>query len=294
MAINDDREGVVQELVKLIRQSRNGEALKSENNRGETPLHRAAARGSVRMCECIVDAGNELGLDLLSITNKLGETPIFTAALHNRKPAFIFLYEAATHRYGQNSERPYILLRRTGDTGDTVLHSAIRREHFDLAFHIIRLYPYLMAKFNVNGMTPLHVLASKPSVFRSGCSLSWWKQIIYYCIYIDPLKYDPDPPPSSKKSPESSEVKWPKNYLTCYQFFSEPYFGLKNFWMSMRTKDKSSGSEGKKDNGGDAENPRDLNMQEIVPQNYATCYEFVAFVCVILSGILGYDKLPYI
>ncbi|XP_054807205.1 uncharacterized protein LOC129309601 isoform X2 [Prosopis cineraria] len=275
MAINDDREYVVEELVRLIVQSRNYEALKSQNNSGETPLHRAAARGSARMCKCIVEAVDEMGLDLLSITNKLGETPIFTAAIHNRKPAFIFLYEAVTHRCEPHSEKPNQLLRRTGGTGDTVLHSAIRREHFDLALHIIQRCPDLMEKFNVNGMTPLHVLASKPSAFRSSCSLPWWKQIIYYCIYINPPKYEADPPPSSQKSPESSEAKWlPENYLTCYQFFSEPYSGNKK-------------------NGGDAENPRDLHTKEIVPQNYATCYEFLAFVYVFLSGILGFAKTYY-
>ncbi|XP_028794228.1 uncharacterized protein LOC114749853 [Neltuma alba] len=119
------------------------------------------------MCKCIVEAGQLIGLHLLSITNKWGERPIFTAALHNRKPAF----DAADEAYSHDTEKPYQFLRRTVGAGDTVLRAAIKREHFDLAFHMIKVYPDLVDKSDVKGLTPLHVLASKPSAFRSGVRL---------------------------------------------------------------------------------------------------------------------------
>ncbi|KAK4256224.1 hypothetical protein QN277_009118 [Acacia crassicarpa] len=184
MAISDDREDVVEKLVKSIVDYHNKKALMMQNNRDETPLHRAATRKSVKMCECIVKAGQHMGLDLLSITNKWGETPIFTAALHDSKLVFIFLHDAAEDAYPRDTEKPYQFLGRTDGSGDTALHSAIGREHFELAFHMMKLYPDLMGRSNVKGITPLHVLASKPSAFRSGLPLSWWKQIIYYCIDI--------------------------------------------------------------------------------------------------------------
>lgn len=135
VAISDDREEVVEKLVRAIVDNHNKKALKMKNNRGETPLHRAATRKSVKMCQCIVEAGQSMGLDLLSITNKWGETPVFTAALHNRKPAFIFLHRAAIETSLEDPDKPFKFLRRTGGAGDTALHSAIRREHFGEHHH---------------------------------------------------------------------------------------------------------------------------------------------------------------
>lgn len=119
MAINDDREDEVEKLVGIIKRHGHEKALELENDRGETPLHRAAVRGSVRMCECIVEAGDKAFL--LSRTNKRGEASIFMAVLHNRKDAFLYLHRAAA---GAN-----VSLRRKID-GDTILHSAIKRDHF--------------------------------------------------------------------------------------------------------------------------------------------------------------------
>ena len=55
----------------------------------------------------------------------------------------------------------------------------------DLAIIITHCYPgRLVDTRNKDGATPLKVLASKPSAFKSGRSLPWWKQILYYCKYI--------------------------------------------------------------------------------------------------------------
>ncbi|KAK2998973.1 hypothetical protein RJ639_024646 [Escallonia herrerae] len=49
----------------------------------------------------------------------------------------------------------------------------------DLANEIIRDYPDVVNFNNEQGLSPLHILASKPSAFRSGCHLGRLKQIIY-------------------------------------------------------------------------------------------------------------------
>ena len=49
----------------------------------------------------------------------------------------------------------------------------------DLSFKIIDLYSELVNFVNGDGMTPLHLLASKPSAFKSGCDLPWYENIIY-------------------------------------------------------------------------------------------------------------------
>ena len=43
---------------------------------------------------------------------------------------------------------------------------------------------------NGKGMTPLHLLASKPSTFKSGSDLRWFENIIYHCNHDNPLLGD--------------------------------------------------------------------------------------------------------
>lgn len=53
----------------------------------------------------------------------------------------------------------------------------------DLAFQIIALYKDLVNHVDAAGFSPLHLLASKPSAFKSGSQLSLWSRIIYHCKY---------------------------------------------------------------------------------------------------------------
>ena len=57
----------------------------------------------------------------------------------------------------------------------------------DLAFTIILEFPKLANYVNEQGLSPLHLLANKPTAFRSGTHLSWIDKIIYYCK-TDPTK----------------------------------------------------------------------------------------------------------
>ncbi|KAK7848242.1 hypothetical protein CFP56_005470 [Quercus suber] len=51
----------------------------------------------------------------------------------------------------------------------------------DVAYEILLKEPELAYAVNEGGITPLHLLASKPSVLRSGSHIGWWKSIIYHC-----------------------------------------------------------------------------------------------------------------
>ena len=51
----------------------------------------------------------------------------------------------------------------------------------DLAVIIVHYYDSLSTISNKYGDTPLKVLATRPSAFRSGIKLSWWKLILYRC-----------------------------------------------------------------------------------------------------------------
>ena len=53
----------------------------------------------------------------------------------------------------------------------------------DLAFTIIHEYPDLVNYVDERGISPLHLLASKATLFRSGTRLNWFDEIIYLCKY---------------------------------------------------------------------------------------------------------------
>ena len=60
----------------------------------------------------------------------------------------------------------------------------------DMAFQIIQQYGDLVDSVDENGLTPLHLLASKPTAFRSGTPLSWFERIIYHCESLHDLFCD--------------------------------------------------------------------------------------------------------
>ncbi|KAK9933110.1 hypothetical protein M0R45_020318 [Rubus argutus] len=41
---------------------------------------------------------------------------------------------------------------------------------------------------NESGSSPLHILASKPHAFKSGCRLGLGDHIIYHCLMVEELK----------------------------------------------------------------------------------------------------------
>ena len=60
-------------------------------------------------------------------------------------------------------------------------NSFFKRCSSDLSFQIIHLYEELVYYVDHRGTSPLHLLASKPTAFRSGCHLGGYKKIIYNC-----------------------------------------------------------------------------------------------------------------
>lgn len=127
VAVTDGQCDFVRELVELIcskeEEGKPKEALRIQNERKNTALHFAASMGSVEMCEYIASAE----ASLLSMRNVDGETPLYLAALHGRKEAFLFLHYLSndTHPEPKNY---YSNCRRTD--GDTILHSAIGGDYF--------------------------------------------------------------------------------------------------------------------------------------------------------------------
>ncbi|KAK7306463.1 hypothetical protein VNO77_44404 [Canavalia gladiata] len=215
VAVADGKDDVVQQLVKLIcweEDEEGKEALRIENERGNTVLHFAASMGSVQTCEYIASAE----VSLLNIRNVDGETPLFLAAMHGRKDAFLSLhyyyyYNICTQAHPNH---PNYYSNCTRNDGDTVLHSAIAGDYFDLAFQIIHLFKDFANRKNQRGFSPLHLLASKPSAFRSGSHFGLFQTIVYHGIFVKPLEvasYCQQLHPTVGKEKNG----YPENYKTC-------------------------------------------------------------------------------
>ncbi|KAH7510570.1 hypothetical protein FEM48_ZijujUnG0111500 [Ziziphus jujuba var. spinosa] len=159
VAITENQFDAVRELVKLIIKDDKKEALRAKTEKGDTPIHLAASMGSTPTCRWMVEADPTL----IGDRNIDGETPLFLAASHGKKRAFLYL-----HSRGSIDER-YSYSKRAD--GDTTLHSAIEREFMDLAFLIILEYEKLVDSVNEKGYTALHLLAKKPAAFPSGLSV---------------------------------------------------------------------------------------------------------------------------
>ncbi|XP_054783979.1 uncharacterized protein LOC129290941 [Prosopis cineraria] len=178
------------------------QTLEATNEQQDTPLHCAATRGSASICDRIL----RVHRDLASKPNEQGETPLFLAALNGHKRTFLYLHcfcnriqnttiqmqdtTNQTQNITAGTNKP--CWRRTN--GDTILHFTIQREYLDLALQIIHLYKKqkIVGAKDKDGDTPLLVLASIPSAFKSGTPMSLWQRLCYNFCRVEELKTEVD------------------------------------------------------------------------------------------------------
>ncbi|KAL6338295.1 hypothetical protein AAG906_018570 [Vitis piasezkii] len=235
IAVSDGREDVVVKLVQLM-------AHRNVN----TPLHLAASVGNVRMCKCIAAEYPEL----VGVRNNENETPLFLAALHGMKDAFLCLSNICS---STANNKVYEYLRRSD--GENSLHCAITGEYFER-------------------ISPLHLLASKATLFRSGTRLNWFNEIIYLWPVMTPSRSMPDADllhalcvPVKKLLPQKYEADENPDH-------TENFYILTNLWNMI----KASGGQ---------EQPH--------PNYYGICYEnfikLVAKVWALPAVIVDINKI---
>ncbi|KAK1558575.1 hypothetical protein Q3G72_004079 [Acer saccharum] len=139
------------------------------------------------------------------------------AASHGHKHAFLCLHSLCGPGKGYDYSRR--------NNGETILHCAISGDYFDLAFQIIHSYEKLVNSVNERGFSPLHLLAAKPSAFRSGT-------YSVYCyvegIFVDQLQVEKsDHYKSSKPNKDKDKSICPANYETCHYLIRVLLKGIK-------------------------------------------------------------------
>lgn len=108
----DDHEQQMKPRLKMVLETKNW-------RRQDTPLHIAASVGNVTMCRLIASVDPTL----VNSRNVAGETPLFLAAFHAHKQAFLFLHFLSNFTYYTLYSPNYTNCRR--NDGDTILHHAI-------------------------------------------------------------------------------------------------------------------------------------------------------------------------
>ncbi|XVF65173.1 hypothetical protein PTKIN_Ptkin09bG0225600 [Pterospermum kingtungense] len=314
LAVSGGKFEFVNKMVELLGDKAK-EVLKAKNKRGNTPLHTAAALGNAHMCHCMASKDPTL-IDERNIKN---ETPFFLAARFGHKDALLCLYFCYPEENRAN------LCSSRDESGDTILHAAINGEHFDLAFQIICKYLELVEPVNENGVSPLHVLATKTNAFKSGSRLGLFDRILYSCIIVDELKeqkIDSKDYLQNFKEKDDSHPSWfPQNYETCVRFFQMISdvlrYNMPNFFekstkdeenpqeksktsqgesSSSQTKPESNNSNGavkgssgaSSANNPNAREEREDLRSERYPANYATFIELLKFVMKFVMIILGF------
>ncbi|KAM3688750.1 hypothetical protein ACJW31_10G174700 [Castanea mollissima] len=226
VAVSIVPEHIIKELIQFITNIWE-HFLRVENKEGNTPLHVAASTGRLNICillaakhDCFSEVKDLVVQELFR--NKAGESPLFLAAFHGNRQIFLYLHLLLLEASDKDLKSIDPAYRR--NDGETALHCAIRWEYFDLAFEILQVEPSLGYAVNEIGITPLHLLASKPSVFKSGSHLGWWKSIIYYCIYVEELEHETVRKESVDLVTQGSfgediAHRFPENYQTCIAFY---------------------------------------------------------------------------
>lgn len=124
LAVSSGVESTVKLFIGGIPEKYGIEILKVENERGDTPLHLAAALGMRKACSAMAAKCPEL---VTRARNKKGETPLFTAARHGQKKAFLAMLGFAPDATSDENDD---LAFCRNFVGDSILHVALFEEHY--------------------------------------------------------------------------------------------------------------------------------------------------------------------
>ncbi|KAL4639375.1 hypothetical protein ACB092_03G213000 [Castanea dentata] len=289
LAVSHGPENIVEDLVQIISQQdpiQVKEVLRISNKEGNNPLHLAAATGSLRKCICIAEAHRSLGNE----RNKMGESPLFLAALHGKTDIFLCLH----HICSEHLDDSYY--RRNG--GETILHCAIKRECWDLAYQILLQHETLVTSVDEHGILPLNLIADKPAAFRSGCHLGWWNEIMYYCIPVDDVLKSIDPEQMIKRCKGKPRPRFPENYKTCVNFYrllekmARNVFTKGKALNKGRKADVEDGSNATPDKSKDSKHQGSEAKSEgqklhLIQRYSRACYDIAIFVYTAILVIVG-------
>ncbi|BAT87366.1 hypothetical protein VIGAN_05072700 [Vigna angularis var. angularis] len=250
--------------------------LHMQNLKGNTTLHLAAEVGNVDMCHNMAKRDSKL----ICARNLEGETPLFLAAVHGKREAFLCLHDLKQNHDDDDDDddEDYSLVKKSN--GNTILHCTISSEHFGLALQIIKLYPKLVNSVNQHGLSPLQVLAGKPNCFKSSTRMELLQSIIYNCSIVDEIEETDD----VCYNREHKTHHYPTNYETCATFFSL----LKSTAIGKDDKAASNDEESNVSQKSEEEQAKKSEKKRYgFPPNWAAAIRFLTHMMKLLLIICG-------
>ncbi|KAK1556703.1 hypothetical protein Q3G72_010465 [Acer saccharum] len=118
--------------------------------------------------------------------NKSGQTPLFKAAAFGSTKVVKYL----ASRPNQTSDKQLEGAHRINNDGFSILHAAVRGEHFGTALELLKLDEGLAELKTKDGMTSLHLLTNLRSAFTNKFSDHLWHRLLYHCIPTGDDNYD--------------------------------------------------------------------------------------------------------
>ncbi|KAJ0434594.1 putative ankyrin repeat-containing domain, PGG domain, ankyrin repeat-containing domain superfamily [Helianthus annuus] len=142
------------------------------NKGGSTILHETATNNKT------VDAAREMlrrAPMLLSISNKVGETPLFYAARHGKTKIFKYLHDEVC----KSNQGPDLKTFLSRDDKSSILHLAVLSKNYWMAHEIAVRHKHLIHEKDEDNMTPLQLLSSRK---LEVCPTNFFKKQIYKLI----------------------------------------------------------------------------------------------------------------
>ncbi|KAK1355080.1 PGG domain-containing protein [Heracleum sosnowskyi] len=144
----------------LVISSLMAEDLELQNKDSNTALCLAAAAGTVKIAEILVENNPKL----LTIRGKYEASPLLIAALFGRKDMVSYLYSKTDSMTGKDW---------SDEEKGTLLHACIRANQYDIALNLLQHHKEILALATDNNA--LHVLARKPSAFARTRQTVFWR-----------------------------------------------------------------------------------------------------------------------
>ncbi|KAL5773224.1 hypothetical protein ACOSQ2_013148 [Xanthoceras sorbifolium] len=152
------------------------------NDYENTVLHEAAINYNIAAVKLLVEK-NYVKAEQLLKWNRSGQTPLFKAASFGSTKVVRYLAsQPGQTTRDENNNTKLADAHRIRNDGISILHAAVRREHFATAVELLKLDPGLEKLKAEHGMTSLCLLTNLQSAYTRSHRKGLWHRLLHWYI----------------------------------------------------------------------------------------------------------------
>ncbi|KAK1571710.1 hypothetical protein Q3G72_021704 [Acer saccharum] len=178
VAVHSGREQPLKHLLERVHDPMGANVFMT-NAYGNTVLHEAAINHNIAAVKLLVGDKYVTPEQLLK-RNRSGQTPLFKAASFGSTKVVRYLASQPKQMICDNKKLEDA--HRTRNDGTSILHAAVRGEHFGTALELLKCDEGLAELKTKKGMTSLYLLTNIQSAFSSKYRKQFWFRLVYLCI----------------------------------------------------------------------------------------------------------------